>query len=174
MGCDLLSIFDVLIFASTASVPVLTTVTLWFAFNLWRSDICFNYCHGSDTELWLWFAFNLWRSDICFNLRTWNNVVVRLWFAFNLWRSDICFNNNVHHSQPGELWFAFNLWRSDICFNIKITGTAVSHVVICFQSLTFWYLLQHFLAQRLRWLRCDLLSIFDVLIFASTGNGNRT
>ena len=146
-SCDLLSIFDVLIFASTGMWLIMVAMVLWFAFNLWRSDICFNVQMQTSPALQLWFAFNLWRSDICFNhfLKFITEIV--LWFAFNLWRSDICFNHN----------------ESRLCF---------LWVVICFQSLTFWYLLQHERAYRTPWMSCDLLSIFDVLIFASTLKGN--
>jgi len=90
-----------------------------------------------------------------------------LWFAFILWPTDICYTLPFRFLTAFELWFAFILWPTDICYTYNDIANELSIVVICFHSLTYWYLL-HWLWQELAYLmRCDLLSFFDLLIFAT-------
>ena len=42
------------------------------------------------------------------------------------------------------LWFAFILWTTDIYNNHYLRAFSWSPVVICFHSLNYWYLQQHF------------------------------
>ena len=67
------------------------------------------------------------------------------------------------------LWFAFNLWDTDIYNNWMMHTQLVKPVVICFQSLRYWYLQQQISAKFMSSSRCDLLSIFEILIFTTTG-----
>ena len=67
-----------------------------------------------------------------------------------------------------RLWFAFILWSTDICYNIQHDIFQRVFVVICFHSLIYWYLLQHWFILLCQVFRCDLLSFFDLLIFVTT------
>ena len=66
------------------------------------------------------------------------------------------------------LWFAFILWTTDIYNNLAIANNIILHVVICFHSLNYWYLQQHYLNHSDNYESCDLLSFFELLIFTTT------
>ena len=66
------------------------------------------------------------------------------------------------------LWFAFILWTTDIYNNLSYICFERCSVVICFHSLNYWYLQQHFRACFNLSLSCDLLSFFELLIFTTT------
>ena len=91
-----------------------------------------------------------------------------LWFAFILWTTDICNNQNLIPIYPYPLWFAFILWTTDICNNSSIVFLVPGAVVICFHSLNNWYLQQLRCPVHESGCRCDLLSFFEQLIFATT------
>ncbi len=141
----------------------------------------------------MWFAFDLWNSDIChscpFLYPEWSFVVIcfrslKFWYLSQYQLKTYQLTSGCDLLSIFEilifvtvlvlfahlkilLWFAFDLWNSDICHSTDISQCRSHYVVICFRSLKFWYLSQsHF---RYRWscISCDLLSIFEILIFVT-------
>ena len=48
------------------------------------------------------------------------------------------------------------------------------YIVICFHSLNYWYLQQHYRLQVYTYICCDLLSFFELLIFTTTTKNTTT
>ncbi len=67
-----------------------------------------------------------------------------------------------------KLWFAFILWTTDIYNNFRKLSEYLNTVVICFHSLNYWYLQQLLVNVHYLFVRCDLLSFFELLIFTTT------
>ena len=145
-------------------------------------------------DLKLWFAFDLWISYICNNnyLDQFQNVTVVICFRslnilylqqpqhLRIDKSNCCdllsifeyliFATTVAGKYDNRimLWFAFDLWISYICNNAIFFLTSNRAVVICFRSLNILYLQQQNQCMPDAETRCDLLSIFEYLIFATT------
>ena len=87
-GCDLLSFFEFMIFATTLKIFSWSNTLLWFAFVLWIYDICHNSNKWPLFRTLLWFAFVLWIYDICHNSWNFNKIpppVVICFRSLNLW-----------------------------------------------------------------------------------------
>ena len=80
-------------------------------------------------------------------------------FATTLWTSCLT---------PMALWIAFVLWIYDICHNLLQCCCWYSTVVNCFRSLNLWYLPQLMNYGDFITYRCELLSFFEFMIFATT------
>ena len=165
----MLSFFDILIFTTTGLDEILRHKELWFAFVLWYSDIYNNFykfvwCHVMVVICFRSLIF--WYLQQLTNLERTHRKRCDLlsFFDILIFTTTFCFSGSRYFScdllsffdilifttttllfaplRP-TLWFAFVLWYSDIYNNFIDSDNIVEPVVICFRSLIFWYLQQH-------------------------------
>ena len=142
---------------------------MWFAFDLWNTDIDNNgvpshharapvvICFRS-LKYWYWqqpFVFLAFHHNCCDLLSIFEILILTTTINF----PSAC---------AKWLWFAFDLWNTDIDNNNVKNTTDDRRVVICFRSLKYWYWQQHTSTHLLLPMRCDLLSIFEILILTTT------
>ena len=117
-GCDLLSFFEFMIFATTIALYTNFNAPLWFAFVLWIYDICHNWDRhhpGHSTVVICFRSLNLWYLP---QPPLWPWLVsvscdLLSFFEFMIFATTIALYTNFN----APLWFAFVLWIYDICHN---------------------------------------------------------